>query len=101
MLAAIAAFALAITGNASALFYDQDVTNAVIFGSGVDNGSFTVDQAGDLVPAFRALDKSHAIPRPIIVHYCQLPQAWIHLYHLLLPASHRVSHEGRLDRSLW
>ena len=45
ILVAITTCQLAITGDAMALFYNQNVTNAVIFGSGNNNGSFTVDRA--------------------------------------------------------
>ena len=46
-LAAAAALTAATTAGA-AITYDANVTNAVIFGSGVTNGSFTVDRSGAL-----------------------------------------------------
>lgn len=47
--ATVPALALVLSaGAASALTYDQNVTPDVIFGSGNDNGSFTVDQANGI-----------------------------------------------------
>jgi hypothetical protein len=46
---------LATTGSANAtVFFDQDVTNEVIFGSGNANGSFTVDRQNGLELGLRA-----------------------------------------------
>lgn len=46
ILAMAAAAALGMTNSAEALLYDQNVTSNQIQGTGVTNGSYTVDQAG-------------------------------------------------------
>jgi hypothetical protein len=47
-------FAVAFAGSASALEFDQDVTNEAIFGGGNDNGAFTTDRAAGVEVGLRA-----------------------------------------------
>lgn len=59
-----AIFAIGLASNASALLFDQNVTNDVIFGSGNSNGSFTVDQNNNVELGLRGKLRHNAVGAP-------------------------------------
>ena len=64
ILAMAAAAALGMAGSAEALLYDQNVTSNQIQGSGVTNGSYTVDQAGGVELGLRGKLRHDAAGAP-------------------------------------
>ena len=60
----LSALALTAATSASALEFDQDVTNEVIFGSGNLNGAFTTDRANGIELGLRAKLRHNAVGAP-------------------------------------
>ena len=63
-IAAVVLGTLAVASPASALLFDQDVTPDVIFGSGNDNGAFTVDRNEGIEVGLRAKLRFDAAGNP-------------------------------------